>query len=760
LYLLSPGDTPQHFSRTNGLSHDWIRALAEDHEGSIWIATGAGFDGLRARKVEMLSSADHWRGCAVLSFVAQADGSAWVGTEGAGLYHYANQQWSTFREPEGIPNPYVWSVLQTREQKLFVGTWGGGLLIQNGQHFEAPGQLAGLTEPVLSLYEDKTGQLWIGTTVGLYCYKQGKLNRVLDKEKLNLPDIRAITEDTRGALWFGMSGGGLGFLKDGRLKQFRKSDGLGSDFVVCLYADADGALWLGTSDNGITRFKNDRFANISTAQGLPSRIITHLIDDGAGHFWLGSQEGILRASKADLNHCADGAIREVAWLSYGCAEGMSSAICSGGFQPGACKAADGRLWFPTTKGLALVDPGSVSTNTAAPPIVIEEMLVDENPIALNGTLTGNSPLPSAASAMARTKTTRQSTQPVPLRIAPGRQRFEFHYTGLSFLAPEKVRFKYQLEGLEHEWTDAGSRRVADYSYLPPGAYRFQVIGCNNDGLWNKAGATLAFNVMPFFWQTWWFQVGSLSSGAGALGAGVFWASRRRVKLKLEQLEHQRTLERERARIARDIHDDLGACLTRITLLSQSIRSEVDSQTEMAAEADQIYATARELTRAMDEIVWAVNPKHDTLDSLVSYLGRFAQQFLAAASIRCRLDVPLSLPPSALTSEIRHNTFLAFKEALNNIVKHAAATEVRISLELQPTGFVLLIIDNGRGFTLSGPPIKASDTTRLNTGNGLFNMRRRMEEIGGCCEWTTAPGEGARVKLVVSGLERGGGRHQN
>ena len=164
------------------------------------------------------------------------------------------------------------------------------------------------------------------------------------------------------------------------------------------------------------------------------------------------------------------------------------------------------------------------------------------------------------------------------------------------------------------------------------------------------------------------------------------------------MERQRALERERARIARDIHDDLGASLTRITLLSQSVRSELESEHRAGADVDQIYSTARELTRSMDEIVWAVNPQHDTLDSLVTYLGRFAQHFLSAAGIRCRLDVPLDLPALALTAEIRHNVFLAFKEALHNVVKHAQATEVRLSLELRPEGFMLVIADNGRGFT--------------------------------------------------------------
>ncbi len=735
LFLLRTGEPPRHFTRDDGLSHHWVRALCEDQEGNVWIGTGAGFDSLRRRKVEMLNPPDGWQGCAVLSLALEPDGSAWIGTEGAGLYHYDQRHWTTYGEGGGITNPYVWSVLGTRSGELFAGTYGGGLLVKHGSRFGPRAELDTITAPIVSLYEGRHNELWIGTTIGLYRYKSGKLALLAGKDNLAFPDVRAITETPDGTLWLGLSGGGLGCLKEGTLTQYRKTDGVGSDFVVCLYAQSDGTLWLGTSDHGLTRLRDGKFASITTAQGLPSSIITHVVDDGAGNLWLGSHRGILRASLADLNRCADGLAPSVRFLSYGQAEGLSSQTCSGGFQPGAARDAKGRLWFPTAKGLALVDPATVSTNAVPPPVVIEQMLVDGRPISLHQ---------AGSQHLAR-------MGPTPLEIPPGNHRFELRYTGLSFVAPEKVHFKYQLEGLEEQWRDVGPERFAEYSYLRPGDYAFHVIAANNDGVWNDTGAVLGFTVLPFFWQTWWFQTGSMTGGAGLIGAAALWISRRRVRLKLEQLERQRALERERARIARDIHDDLGASLTRISMLSQSVRSEIEGQPEAAEDVDRIYSTARELTRAMDEIVWAVNPKHDTLDSLVTYLGRFAQQFLSAASIRCRLDVPVQLPACALTAEVRHNVFLAFKEALHNVLKHAHATEVRVSLEVHPEGFVLVAADNGRGFdpqATQGLARSTGDGTRLLAGNGLQNMKKRLEEIGGRCEWDSAPGEGTRVKLHV------------
>ena len=382
----------------------------------------------------------------------------------------------------------------------------------------------------------------------------------------------------------------------------------------------------------------------------------------------------------------------------------------------------------------MIDPVNVSINRKKPPVVIEELLVDSKSVERDAR---------------GTRASQSSGAPV-FEIPAGRQRFEVRYTALSYAAPEKVRFQYRLEGLERDWVEAGTRRVAEYSYLPPGHYTFRVIACNNDEVWNETGASLAFAVLPAYYQTWWFRSSAVLAGAAAVGFGVLSVSRRRVRARVEQLERQRAIERERARIARDIHDDLGASLTRITMLSQTVHSELEGQPQAAADVDRIYGTARELTRAMDEIVWAVNPKHDTLDSLVTYLGRFAQNFLSTAGIRCRLDVPLHLPAWTVTAEIRHNVFLALKEALHNVVKHAHASEVRISLDLLADGFVLLVADNGCGFDLNGGPRPSSpDAARLSSGYGLSNMRKRLEEIGGRCDWDTAPGEGTRLKLQVT-----------
>jgi ligand-binding sensor domain-containing protein/signal transduction histidine kinase len=752
LYLLRFGCEPLHFSRTNGLSHDWVRALFVDQEDNCWIGTGVGLDSLRPRKVRMVAPADGWQGCVVRSFSVHSDGTAWVGTEGAGLYRYDGRQWTVYGPAAGLLSVFVWSVLETRQQELFVGTWGGGLFRRNGERFESSGELSKITAPVTALYQGRGGELWIGTQEGLHRYEAGRLVWFAGKDKLSLPDVRTITESADGTLWFGMAGGGLGSLREGALKQFRKSDGLGSDLISCLAADPDGTLWIGTTDNGLSRLAKGKFSSITPEQGLPGKLISHIVDDGAGRLWLGSQDGILRVNKAELQRCADGQLDAVHCLSYGATEGLTTQTCSDGFLPGACKTKDGRLWFPTVKGLAVVDLANVTTNAVPPPVVIEELLLD-------GTKTNNwlRALPVSASAASPGPGSPGAVRAgsgiaKPLRIPPGYRRFEFHYTALSFIAPDKVRFRRKLEGLQNDWVDVGGKRSVEYPFLPPGNYTFKVIACNNDEIWNETGASVAFTVLPHFWQTIVFQGSSMAAGVGTVAVGILWTVRRRHRRKLEYLERQNALERERARIARDIHDDLGASLTRISMLSETVRGELQSIPAAAGEVEQIHSTAREITRAMDEIVWAVNPKYDTLDSLAAYLSRFAQQYLGAAGIRCRLKVPVQLPTLALSAEVRHNVFLAFKETLNNVVKHAQASQVLVSLELRPTEFVLIVVDDGRGFELNPRPAAASATAdglRCAGGNGLLNIEKRMEEIHGRCVWDTAPGQGTRTTFTVA-----------
>ena len=289
--------------------------------------------------------------------------------------------------------------------------------------------------------------------------------------------------------------------------------------------------------------------------------------------------------------------------------------------------------------------------------------------------------------------------------------------------------------------DAGTRRAAVYTHLPAGHYRFRVVACNNDGVWSQAGASLPFSVLPPFWKTWWFISLCSLAALGTAGGAARYISLRNLRAELKRLEQQYALEKERSRIARDIHDDLGAGLTQITLLSELGQKNGAAPKELESHFRQISDRAREIIQSMDAIVWAVNPKNDTLDHLADYLPRFAEDFLRSTAIRCRIDVPPVLPEVPLTAEIRHHLFLTVKEALHNVVKHSSASEVWIRLSVDGNTFSIIIEDNGPGFL----PPHHSPAPR---GNGLSNMKKRLDEIGGRVEFHSRPGQGTKMILTV------------
>jgi len=520
LYLVAQGIKPLHFNQTNVLSQNWVRSLCEDVEGNLWIGPGSGLVGLRARKVAALSPPDRWQGRPVLSISPGVDESLWITTEGAGLYHFKAGQWKHFGEGEGLSNLFVWSAKEDEDGKLWVATWGGGIFVKENDRFVHVKGMETNTTAMTAIFHAPNHVTWIGSRNGLLRYEAGVVTQFGTAEGLESPDVRTITRSDDGTIWFGMTGGGLGRLgPDGRLKQFKMADGLSSEEVQCLQIEKDGTLWIGTVGGGLTRLRNGKFTAITTREGLEDNIVSHIEEDSRGYFWMSSHKGIMRVSKAELNACADGRTNKVNCLAYGKGEGLPTLECTGGMQPSGCRTAEGLFLFPTSKGAVLIDPNEAKANSRPPPVIIEELLVEQQPVQ---------PEKGAAGR---------------LRIKPGRQQFDFYYAGLSFTVPEKVRFRYWLEGLEAQWRDAGAKRSANYSYIPPGDYRFHVTACNNDGVWNPAPASLAFTVLPHFWQTWWFQAAGTLAGAGLVAGTVSVAMRRRLQRKLGGIERQRAVER-------------------------------------------------------------------------------------------------------------------------------------------------------------------------------------------------------------------------
>jgi len=376
------------------------------------------------------------------------------------------------------------------------------------------------------------------------------------------------------------------------------------------------------------------------------------------------------------------------------------------------------LWFATPKGLTSIDPAQLRPNTNPPPVLIDAVLIDD-----------------ALRAEQRVNTDHKAT----LILHPGEERLEIQFSSLNLGAPDRTRFRYRLGGQEKEWVESSTNRVR-YTKLPAGDYLFHVTAANEDGIWNETGSSLAIVVQPPIWSTWWFLSATALAVFGLVAGIVHYLSTQKLQRQVAVMRQQEALEKERARIARDIHDQVGASLTQVALLGELVQTDKDSPGDVLEHAQQISLTARETTRALDEIVWTVNPQNDTLEGLVNYICKYAQDYLAVAGVRYRFDIPPQLPARAVAPEVRHNVFLASKEAVTNIVRHAKGTSAWVRIRVEPSSVVLEIEDNGRG-------VADLDVNAPRTRNGLKNMRKRMEDIGGTFSITPGAEGGALVRLA-------------
>jgi signal transduction histidine kinase len=367
-----------------------------------------------------------------------------------------------------------------------------------------------------------------------------------------------------------------------------------------------------------------------------------------------------------------------------------------------------------------INPKAQEAAHPPPILLLEEMVVDGKVLRPEAT----------------TDAHHSGSPPNRLRIPPGRQPVEINYTGLSFASPDKVRFRYRLEPIDAEWVEAGGRRTAYYSHLPPGEFTFRVMACNADTRWSPE-TTLIITVQPYLWQTSWFLALAIVGGIGLFVGLLRYAERRRYKNRLALLETQHAIERERLRISQDMHDHVGGMLTQVSQLSDLGQSEAEGVQLVKNRFERIGNQARGAVQALDEIVWATNPRNDNLASFAEYVSRFSDEFFESANVRCWQEVPTMLPSLPLRAEVRHNVFLATREAFNNVLKHSKTTEVWLRLILSDSEVSLEIEDNGYGFS--------SDTTAQHR-NGLENMKSRLAECGGCAEITSSPGKGTKVRL--------------
>lgn len=698
-----------------------VECWFEDREGNVWIGlTGGGLACVRTRTFHTVWPGDGLSYKMPCSICEDGNGAMWFGTLNGGLLRWKDSNFTAFTLPVEQKAALATTVFPDSGDRLWVGSVQNGAVVLNNGEFSRPFHSDAIGTTVRALYIDRKGRIWMGNEFGLFCWESGELKVFKPSDGFTPAYVSAITEDTAGNIWIGTAIGELRRYRNGQFATFKPADtpsdgklfvaagttsplqsrSIGEQagneyFFRTLYADGEGIVWIGTLGGGLLRFQDGNFTRFTPRDGLPNEYVSQILEDRRGRLWLGTRNGITRVDKQALNKSAGGEAGQVPFTTYGKFDGLPAVECSSTSQPACWRGRDGRLWFSTIKGAVWTDPADLPFNPLPPTVMIEEVSVDGQPVPTD---------PSSR-----------------LQVPPGRHYLNFKFAAPSLTSPDKVRFKWRLEGVEKNWNPASSQRSAGYGFVPPGDYEFQVQACNNDGVWNTTGAALEFTVRTHFWQTWWFKLCAVFAGVALLA--ILYSAR---------ITRLRSLERLRLRIARDLHDEVGSNLGAISLLAQ-----VMEKRPLDSKAAQMHSLAVETIDTLRDIVWFINPKHERLSDLVERLHETAGNMLQ--NIPHEFTQHGDFGTAKLPLAFRHNVPPIFKESLHNIIRHSNATQVKIEVERRGGVFQFRITDNGRGF---GEPANHS-------GNGLKNMRRRAADIGGRLDIVSRTGQGTTVTLSAS-----------
>ncbi len=719
-------------------------------------------------------------GYQVSELAADAEGTVWVATLANGLIQFLPSRLPRLPEELGYPEAACNSVLARRDGTLIMAPRDGGLLFADHRGVAKDSKLdERLPSPFRGqglLFEDADANLWVSSRFGslrqrffdqwirvpgpsgrnmqrVRCMTQdaaGKLwfadgNSILTKDACDewlvlgpeqgIPrqEVTALAADARGLVWAGNSVGDI-FVSQTSQPAFTMStqrqtaNGRG---VSMLLAEADGWLYAATLGSGLlvrTPEPEAKWHSLGEAAGIPEPRLTSIIADNHGRLWMGSLRGVLMVSKEDLAQHLRGNLEKIPWGHFDHLDGMPSRECSGSTASTVSRAPDGRLFFATASGIAVVDPKNWAPRK-------EELEILFNSVRVNGE--------EIAYQMAKPTGTLKE-----LTLGTGPVQLEVDLIAPSLRSGDKVSYAYKMEGVDQDWIHSHGEPTLLYRRLLPGKHTLLVNASQPDGVWRRSPVALSLLVHTPYWQTWWFLT---LSGLGVLGFAYFlgwYLSRKRLRKRVAEARLEAAREAERSRIARDLHDDLGASLTEITLLA-SLGADTSTDAAVAREILQSLETkTRHTVGTLDEIVWAVNPRYDTVKSFAEYLAAFAVDLTEAAGLRLRLDLADDLPDQPLRSEERHHLFLACREAMNNAVKHSGGTEMKISVQteaispatkLVPSPKLILrvgIADNGKGF----------DAREFNLCEGLKNLEQRLTEMEGVCQIASSPGVGTTVTL--------------
>lgn len=718
-------DSIKPIAQIDGISTHTSGIFCPDREGGMWIGTEKGLVRLSPQTIQVFSKSNGLAEDNVYPIYEDKVGKVWAGIWENSLVKYADGNFKTVLKTE--ETRYITSLFEDRNGRFWFGNIGGLYYLDNGQPIKFTKQAGFQEDAEFSVIsEDRDGKLWFGTNQGLSRYKDGQATVLTKKDGLPDDYVVAFLPAKDGKIWVGTRGG-IALIENGNIKSFTTADGLVSNYIRSLYEDADGALWIGSYDGGLTRYKDEKFTHFTMKDGLSSNGVFCILEDSHGWFWMNSNQGIYRVSRQELNDFADGKTKSLTSIAYNKQDGLLNIEGNGGRQPAGIKTRDGKLWFPTAQGIAVIDSTNIANNPLPPPVLIENIVIDRNSV-------NNETYQSALE--------NQSA----IILAPNQNNLEINYSGLSFINSEQVKFKYKLIGLEQDWNEVGTRRTAYYSYLPSGEYTFQVIAANRDGVWNNEGATIKIKVLPPFYRTWWFLI----LCAIGLIALVFLIYRYRVgqfkKKAALQAEFSRQLidsqEVERGRIAAELHDGLSQSLV---IIKNRAMLSLNKPADQEHALEQLQEIAEASTFAIDEIkdiIYDLRPIQLDRLGLTGAIEDMAEKVAETNELKIVKNV--AEVDNIFPKEFENSIYRIFQESLNNIIKHAAATEVELSISKNSAQVELIIKDNGKGFAVG----ETSKESNQKGGFGLIGIVERAKLLGGFASIESIKEVGTTVLVIL------------
>ena len=695
-------DQVEHFLPSDGLSADFVWCLLEDREQNIWVGTQNGLNRLRDEKVRTLTSREGLISDNVDALAAGPDGSIWASTS-IGIHRIDGQHRDLHLK--GTPTS---GVHVDRSNTVWVGTDRGIARMERGQwrYLSVPTRTA-LTAVTAIAGDDQHGVWFADARAGLYRWTNGRLEDVSEQSLFKSKSVRAVEADAAGRAWFGFYEGGVVYFDGGGFRAYSERDGLAGGSVNDVHVDDKGTVWIG-SERGLSRLDGQRFVSWNRANGLPGERVQWILSDTDDRLWLGYSTGVARLARSELDKAARDSSYRIAFQFLDEADGLKGNP-DRRWQSAAVRAADGSLWFRTSEGVAIVEGQHMPMNAVAPPVHIERMVADG----------------------ADVETT------LPVRLRPLTRDVEIDYTALSLAEPRNVRFRYKLEGFDSEWRDVGGRRQAFYTNLPPRAYRFRVLGSNNDGVWNEAGAALDFTLLPAFYQTRAFLF-----VCALVPIIVSWGLYRLRVWQVTSRLRDRFEERlkERTRIAQDLHDNLiqdvmGISL-QIEVTEELLPADVPARKPLGRALRLCKATLEQGRRTLNELRSGSLSAGD----LVNSFSLLSEEFAGDSGVRA--DVVIEGRERPLNATAGNDVLQVGRQAIANAFQHARAREIHVLVSYGRHELQLRVRDDGSGMT----------EAQLNGGRpghyGIAGMHERAERIGGSLTVRSRVGEGTEVNLVV------------